>query len=300
MLQSTGAIHELVLAPDVTAAGDARHWVRDRLRALQREDLIESAVLATSELVTNVILHARTTIRVRIVEETDLRIEIYDESPGHVQSRTATDALDAESDLAAAGNGLNILAAVTRHWGVRRSRRPGKTVWFVPAADDDRDADDRASSSDSVADPNHETVEVTLLDAPVTDLMHARERIQDLARELRLISLDVGPKSDVPADLLQLAERITELGPFERPTQTQRAGEPVAATGTATLHYLLDSRLAGRCQEFDDLLDIAEAYCRSEDLLTLPASSREVAVRRWFLREFAAQASGCIPTPWAG
>lgn len=49
----------------------------------------------------------------------------------------------------------------------------------------------------------------------------------------------------------------------------------------------------------DRLLDEADAVCRSADLITLPASAEQVALRKWFLEELFRQAAGDLPVRWA-
>jgi hypothetical protein len=47
------------------------------------------------------------------------------------------------------------------------------------------------------------------------------------------------------------------------------------------------------------MLDEADEFSRSAQLLTLPASATSIAVRRWFLSELVTQLHGQAPTPWS-
>ena len=47
----------LPLEPDPESVKEARAWVREVLERLDREDIVETAELGVSELVTNAILH---------------------------------------------------------------------------------------------------------------------------------------------------------------------------------------------------------------------------------------------------
>jgi anti-sigma regulatory factor (Ser/Thr protein kinase) len=86
-------------------------------------ELRDSAVLLTSELVTNAITHGRSDARLRVVVHADcVRVEVTDDNSRHpvVRSQDA-DALD--------GRGLQMLEFVASAWGVR-DEAYGKTVWF--------------------------------------------------------------------------------------------------------------------------------------------------------------------------
>ena len=56
----------LPLEPDPQSVKRAREWVGDVLERLGRDDLVDSAELGVSELVTNAILHADPPITVRV------------------------------------------------------------------------------------------------------------------------------------------------------------------------------------------------------------------------------------------
>jgi hypothetical protein len=48
------------------------------------------------------------------------------------------------------------------------------------------------------------------------------------------------------------------------------------------------------------MLEEADEYCRSDQLLTLATPPTLVAFRRWYLGEFIAQIDGRPPQPWTG
>ena len=56
----------LPLEPDPESVKEARAWVREVLERLDREDIVETAELGVSELVTNAILHGSPPITVRV------------------------------------------------------------------------------------------------------------------------------------------------------------------------------------------------------------------------------------------
>ncbi len=80
------------------------------------------AVLVISELTTNAILHASSTVFVGLHLEDDvLRVEVYDDLATRPAMRTA--GVDA-----AGGRGLHLVESLAQRWGVRRNDN-GKCVW---------------------------------------------------------------------------------------------------------------------------------------------------------------------------
>jgi anti-sigma regulatory factor (Ser/Thr protein kinase) len=125
-----GVIAPLRLDPVGAAAAAARRYVADVLARLGREDLVDSARLGVSELVTNACLHAASPCVVRVIPTGEtMRIEVSDDSPlVPVQSR--------REGTAGTGRGLLLVEAAGR-WGVddRDDGAAGKTVWFEPQSE---------------------------------------------------------------------------------------------------------------------------------------------------------------------
>ena len=107
--------------PDVLAA--ARQFVRTSLREWEFERLTDDAVLATSELVANAVLHSGTDIRLRVLSDglSMVRVEVSD-------GNTRMPSPAARPQDATSGRGLNIVAALGTAWGTAL-RRDGKIVW---------------------------------------------------------------------------------------------------------------------------------------------------------------------------
>lgn len=115
---------ETVLSCGPEAAGLARRLVADACGAAGLPaDTCDSALLCTSELVTNAIVHGRSDIRLSIGASPGLlRIEVGDDNSRHPHLQPADDgALD--------GRGLFIVDLLTSRWGVRDDHI-GKVVWF--------------------------------------------------------------------------------------------------------------------------------------------------------------------------
>ncbi|MFD4996834.1 ATP-binding protein [Streptomyces buecherae] len=112
--------------------GQVRRIVSAQLRHWHLEQLIESAVLGVSELLTNVHLHAEPDKRCTVDLEWAL-----DRLTVSVRDRDARELAAPTSDpLGTHGRGLALIAALSQSWGVRGTADGGgKTVWFtLPAA----------------------------------------------------------------------------------------------------------------------------------------------------------------------
>jgi anti-sigma regulatory factor (Ser/Thr protein kinase) len=108
--------------PDPHSASNAREYVRRVLRELSPEPL-EVAVLLTSELVSNALVHGNGPVTVGIeLERTVLRVGVTDESP-HLPIPKEAGPLDPH------GRGLFIVGRLSAEWHVERDGK-NKTVVF--------------------------------------------------------------------------------------------------------------------------------------------------------------------------
>ena len=125
--------------PELAAAAAARRFVRDTLRlwdltgrSARQDELVDDAVLLTSELVTNAVLHAGTPVQVtcRLVgDQPDAAVEIavLDRRPAQLHPdvpHTAAEAAERTS-----GRGLKLPSELASAWGVTYARA-AKAVWF--------------------------------------------------------------------------------------------------------------------------------------------------------------------------
>jgi anti-sigma regulatory factor (Ser/Thr protein kinase) len=110
------------------AVGDARHRVAEHLRSVGLgEDVVDDAVLVTSELITNALLHAAPPLELRVTgDEQEVRIEVHDRT-SYVPRKQRPTADDEH------GRGLQIVAALADRWGTRPTDS-GKAVWCVLGA----------------------------------------------------------------------------------------------------------------------------------------------------------------------
>jgi anti-sigma regulatory factor (Ser/Thr protein kinase) len=115
----------ITLPPDIDAPGRARRFAVDAARSLESgpaldEAGIDALKLLVSEVVANVVVHARTSMRVRAyVAPGCVRVEVSDDLPPDPQVRAS------EGDAF----GLRLVEALASRWGVAPMPH-GKVVWF--------------------------------------------------------------------------------------------------------------------------------------------------------------------------
>ncbi|MGW0710256.1 SpoIIE family protein phosphatase [Streptomyces sp. NPDC002643] len=113
------------LPEDPRAAGEARGHVREQLSSWNLDELTMSTELIASELVGNVVRHAKGPIRLRLLRSADLVCEVSDGSLTTPRIRRAL-----ETDEG--GRGLQLVAALCRRWGTRYTPT-GKCIWTEQA-----------------------------------------------------------------------------------------------------------------------------------------------------------------------
>jgi anti-sigma regulatory factor (Ser/Thr protein kinase) len=109
------------LAHDPLSASEARQLTVDRLTGWGLGDLVFSAELIVSELVTNAVRYAKGTIGLRLIRDDMLIFEVTDSTSAAPHLRLADDSDEG-------GRGLYLVGRVARRWGTRHSSQ-GKTVW---------------------------------------------------------------------------------------------------------------------------------------------------------------------------
>jgi anti-sigma regulatory factor (Ser/Thr protein kinase) len=114
----------LSLPPELGAIREARVFVGKRCaEAALTPGRCDDALLLTSELVTNAVLHGRSDVCIEVeVLDPVVRISVFDENSRHpAPVGEDPDALD--------GRGLALVDALAERWGVE-DRPLGKAVWF--------------------------------------------------------------------------------------------------------------------------------------------------------------------------
>ncbi len=109
------------LPEDPKAAGQARRHVREQLAVWDLDDLAPTTELLASELVGNVVRHARGPVSLRLLYGAELVCEVFDGSQTMPRIRRAT-----ETDEG--GRGLQLITALSGQWGARYTPK-GKCIW---------------------------------------------------------------------------------------------------------------------------------------------------------------------------
>jgi serine phosphatase RsbU (regulator of sigma subunit)/anti-sigma regulatory factor (Ser/Thr protein kinase) len=157
--------------PEPSAAAAARRFVRETLLSSGLpvdDDTVSDAVLLTSELVTNAVVHAGTPVQLTCrLSGTNIEVSVLDRHPARVipDPPGATAVVDRPS-----GRGLLLPAALSASWGVTYAAS-AKAVWFRLGPD---------AGPDAGPDPGAETgSDAAEADAPSVTAP-ARRRITDL------------------------------------------------------------------------------------------------------------------------
>ena len=115
------------LPPHPTSVGEARRIVRRLLATGGDVDLVDEAELLVSEIVTNALLHAGTSIDLRCtLIDHSLLVEVGD-GGGQLPAYRGYDS------TVCSGRGLVLLEQLAERWGVIPTFG-GKTVWFLVSA----------------------------------------------------------------------------------------------------------------------------------------------------------------------
>lgn len=121
------------LVPSPESVGQARRWSSALVERRGVGELGHSVALVVSELVTNVVLHARTAcdLTIHCVNE-HVRVEVRDWSPDLPMIRRPLD------KMATSGRGMPIVDELCEAHGAEALPDGGKVVWCelrVPASD---------------------------------------------------------------------------------------------------------------------------------------------------------------------
>ncbi|WP_232794353.1 MULTISPECIES: ATP-binding protein [Pseudofrankia] len=120
----TERIEEFRIGRDPMAVRDMRHAVRRMCCSADLPaDTCDTAMLLTSETVTNAIVHAGTSARLVIRASSGcIRVEVTDDNNrSPTTAPTRTDATH--------GRGIGLIDTLATRWGIQRHTH-GKTVWF--------------------------------------------------------------------------------------------------------------------------------------------------------------------------
>ena len=290
---------ELTLESSPRAAADARRWVSDVCRRLDRDDLVECAELGVSELVANALLHATAPFKVRVRgTASHPRIEVIDgsTSPPVPPVPLTGDDLDL---LLTFGRGLSMVAQCAIAWGAT-IEADSKIVWFEPAAQmsDEGGAEWVIDAHDQPApEPTSDAaVEVRLLALDVPLYSSLSRQYHELRRELRLLSLSHQSDYPLAGDLTSMFASFERQFPgvFSDQVRTaEREGRP-----QVDLTFPMVPEAGPIFVTMTEMFDVADAFCRAERLLSMARTPAQRALQNWLLTELVQQLGGASAKPW--
>lgn len=269
----------VTLPHEASSAGRARRAVADLVTPLE-PDLAEHGVLLVSELVTNAVLHAGTSIGVRVRATTGwLRVEVSDGSTRqpHICDYSAD---------ATTGRGLNLVEALAARWGTEATGA-GKVVWFEVGTHPDA----REDGSGRPVSRAGGTFSVVLRQAPVHLLPVTLESGDAMLREVSLLSL-AGELGEVAGGDWQ--ESALDIAPFLEAA----AGAAERGLHSTDLHLDLPAGAGDAALERLERLVVAQHLATSGHLLARPDLPELVSCRSWLLQEVSTQEQGRAPQPW--
>ena len=296
------------LAADAASVPAARRFVVDGLTAWGDVDLVEAAELVASELSSNAALHAAAEFMHVTLERptttTGVRVAVEDDGPvpvDAVRPRTRPDDAD-WPELDATGRGLAIVAMVAGRWGVDETAR-GKRVWADLVDPDEVHGIAEpellrgAEAAPDILPPGWALVR--LVECPVELSLQQDGHLDELVRELQLLSIDEGND-----DSAALAEEIRGL--LVSPTHARLTGRRAAERARAEGRGSVDIEMA-MPREFGDLVarlqeavKRADVLCEDGRLLTLASPPELRALRAWMTHEVLGQTThGAAPVPWS-
>lgn len=279
---------------------NARRWVVDACADMGRDELTECAELGVSELVTNALLHAEAPIQVRVRGTREHpRVEVRDGSTE--PPVLPTEGIDGDDDLLLTfGRGLGIVARCATAWGADIDD-DGKVVWFTPAPEPGESMVDGVITGrlegpdDDVARPDDVTVAIA--DVPLRDYQQFQRHYRELRREVRLLAL--AHEADYP-----LAKNLSDLfGTLEHDLREGMGSDQIelalsAGDEVADIEVRVHPGTVEQIARLIELLDLADAFCRAERLLSLARTPEQQQFQGWFLGEFVRQAAGERPVAW--
>ena len=321
-MQTEAHLERLLSLPGAPrSAGEARSFVRRLLEDAGREEWVDAATLAVSELVTNGVIHGHSDLELSgRVEADHVRVQVRDFNPALPSPRSY-------DEHATTGRGLELVAAVAQAHGVESLGGAGKIVWFcVGTASDEQDAtadellaewDDLGDFTGREQDTQDETgtVAVVLRSMPPTLWLAAREHHDALLREIALLrtadteggwasSSDLAAadraRSTISRALQAELQRVRESGGAEVPLPGYHAGALPPVPAALDLEVVVRREDVEAFAQLQDVLDEGERLARAGQLLVRPGLPEIVAVRDWAAEQVIAQAAGAPPAPWPG
>jgi len=144
---------------------------------------------------------------------------------------------------------------------------------------------------------------VRLVNLPISLFLRSREHHDDLIREFTLMAIRQPEDVHAPRLPEQLSELVEILGRrySASASRADAARDAAIERGDTSvdLTYEVPASVVPDLLRLTELIDAADEFCRSEQLLTLPRDAEMVAFAHWYNGEFINQINGLPPTPWS-
>jgi hypothetical protein len=150
---------------------------------------------------------------------------------------------------------------------------------------------------------SEELITVEIVGLPVDVQSQAQQQTDELARELTLVAEQLrqdGGSGELPVRFVELVAALSGRYSVFTAEQERQLTEAIAAgEHTIDLTYTLPVSAVVAAAHLGDILDEADDYCRSGQLLlTLATPPPLVTYRKWFLAQYTEQAAGHPPIAW--
>jgi hypothetical protein len=143
--------------------------------------------------------------------------------------------------------------------------------------------------------------EVRLLNVPVRVLAVGRQQHDELMHEFAVLAVSLEDRSSVPARMLDLIDTLgTRYGQAaDRPDSL--VDEAIASgKDSVDITYLVPAHVVSAADALERIMDEADEFCRSEQMLALGRSDVQKRFAAWYLQEFRRQVAGEPAQPWDG
>lgn len=279
------------------------------------DSVAKDGALATSELVTNSVLHAGSTIGVAVRRlGRGMRVEVRD-SNSHLPVVDAERPEDLLANRSMTGRGLAVVAATSDRWGADPLPGGGKVTWaeigtgqrlvasapppaFPPAPKPMKLAPAALAAGITAATAlTREGRKVHLIGVPVQLLVESTRQFADLEREIQVMAMDHSGPAEIE-NVVVTGRRISaEIDPWTRIDRD--LVEAAVARGDERMDYEVTVPMdaAATIDRLGSWLRRVRSSLVRRHLLTLPPSDEVTAYRVWYREEVLAQLSGRAPQP---
>lgn len=304
----------LRLPPEPISVRLARQYVTQTLQQHGHAEWADDAALAVSEVVANVVLHARTDCEVSVAVEPDsARISVRDFNPDLPSPRHF-------SEYATTGRGLEVVSRLTADLGIQSLGDAGKVVWFVLTEASVNASGEEAEPQWDLAgllddDPDAQPEAALLSRVPMALWTAGLEHQAAILRELYLLLVAPPHSAADPSVDLTSAEAalrvfteatnralddaatkpwLPRLSPLPHDHPSALPSTP-AVLDLEVRYAALGTAAFGA---FQDTLDRGMSLAAQGKLLARPPLEELVTLRDWACDQVVAQSIGVRPTAW--